>query len=154
MPELGAMATAMAVNVFARGFNGTEGSRSHESLLASLTFQSRKSIRTSTVILATFNVLAALATAAGILYDCYWASKRSSRNFRASYVDAAIVGRGADSDRKLFIRSIHPAETFPLVLAIGIIIQGLIFVAVQGLGLQSLDITGCTLIAQFMFPGM
>jgi hypothetical protein len=29
-------------------------------------------------------VLAALATAARILYDCYWASKRSSRNFKAS----------------------------------------------------------------------
>lgn len=162
------MATAMVVNVLARGFNDTRagvndtgdsndngGSKDHGgSFLANLTFQSRKSIRTSTVILAIFNVLAALAITAGILYDCYWASKRSSRNFRASYVDATIMRRGADSDRKLFIRSIHAADIFPLVLAIGIIVQGLIFVAVQGLGLQSLRISGCTVIAQFMFPGM
>lgn len=49
---------------------------------------------------------------------------------------------------------IHPAETFPLVLSIGIVIQGLIFAAVQGEGLQSLFTVGCSTIAQFMWIGM
>lgn len=49
---------------------------------------------------------------------------------------------------------IHPAETFPLVLSIGIVIQGLIFASVQGQGLGSLSINGCGTIAQIMWIGM
>lgn len=49
---------------------------------------------------------------------------------------------------------IHPAETFPLVLSIGIVFQGLIFAAVQGEGLHSLFTFGCGTIAQFMWIGM
>lgn len=55
--------------------------------------------------------------------------------------------------RKFCVSKIHPAETFPLVLAIGIVIQGLVFAAVQGEGLESLLVTGCGEIAQFMWPG-
>ena len=57
-------------------------------------------------------------------------------------------------DRKFCLSSIHPAETFPLILAIGIVTQGLIFAAVQGTGLKSLSTTGCEVTAQFMWPGM
>lgn len=32
-------------------------------------------------------------------------------------------------------------------------IQGLVFIGVQGTGLSALDTTGCSLIAQFMWPG-
>ena len=54
---------------------------------------------------------------------------------------------------KFCISSIHPAETFPLVLAIGIVVQGLVFAGVQGEGLSALFTTGCEVIAQFMWPG-
>ena len=54
------------------------------SLIASLVFAESKSVRTSTIILAAFNVLAAFTTAASILYDCYWASKRCNPKFKAS----------------------------------------------------------------------
>lgn len=53
-------------------------------LISSLVFAESKSVRTSTIILAAFNVLAAFATAASILYDCYWASKRCNPKFKAS----------------------------------------------------------------------
>jgi hypothetical protein len=56
--------------------------------------------------------------------------------------------------RKFCVSSIHPAETFPLILAIGIIIQGLVFAGVQGMGLEALTTSGCENIAQFMWPGM
>jgi hypothetical protein len=56
--------------------------------------------------------------------------------------------------RKFFILSIHPAETFPLVLSIGIVIQGLVFAGVQGTGLKYLTVKGCGTIAQVMWPGM
>lgn len=55
--------------------------------------------------------------------------------------------------RKFCVSSIHPAETFPLVLAIGIVIQGLVFAGVQGEGLTSLFTSNCKVIAQFMWPG-
>jgi hypothetical protein len=57
-------------------------------------------------------------------------------------------------DSKFCVSSIHPAETFPLVLAIGIVIQGIVFAAVQSQGLSALFTKGCSTIAQFMWPGM
>ncbi|KAH9208353.1 hypothetical protein DL95DRAFT_312022 [Leptodontidium sp. 2 PMI_412] len=115
------------------------GGNSTFNLISNLVFAESKSVRTSTIILATFNILAAFATACSILYDCYWASKRCNPKFKAS---------------KFCVSAIHPAETFPLVLAIGIVIQGLVFAGVQGLGLTSLFATGCGLIAQFMWPAL
>ena len=148
--------------IFDRAANGTKNSTNstgHSSegtaLIESFVFQNSKSIRTSTIILASFNILAAFATAARILYDCYWASKRSNRSFKASWVDAT-PGEKIKLTRssKWFILSIHPAETFPLILSIGIGIQGLVFAGVSGTGLEALFIKGCGTIAQFMWPGM
>lgn len=129
-------------------FNGTWGNmRATDSaasnatglLIKKLVFAESKSVRTSTIILAVFNVLAALATASSILYDCYIASKRCNPKFKAT---------------KFCISKMHPAETFPMILAIGIAIQGLAFVGVQGTGLESLFVKGCSVFAQVMWPGM
>ncbi|EKD16350.1 uncharacterized protein L3040_008450 [Drepanopeziza brunnea f. sp. 'multigermtubi'] len=118
---------------------GSSGN-STSNLISNLVFAESKSVRTSTIILATFNVLAALATASSILYDCYCASKRCNPRLKAS---------------KICVSSIHPAETFPLVLALGIAIQGLVFAGVQGEGLSSLFVQNtCGLIAQFLWPAL
>ncbi|RDL35408.1 uncharacterized protein BP5553_07339 [Venustampulla echinocandica] len=108
-------------------------------LIQRLVFAESKSIRTSTIILGVFNVLAALATATSIIYDCWAASKRCNPKFKAT---------------KLCTRTIHPAETFPLILAIGIAIQGLAFIGVQATGLSSLFTDGCSVIAQYMWPAL
>lgn len=50
-----------------------------------LKFSAAKSIRTSTIILAVFNAIAALATALGILIDSYFRKRRNDRNFRFWY---------------------------------------------------------------------
>lgn len=55
--------------------------------------------------------------------------------------------------RKFFLWAMHPAETFPLVLALGIVVQGVIFAVAQSYGLESLMIDRCSTIAQFVFPG-
>jgi hypothetical protein len=81
----------------ARGLNGTvaalnqtgsstTGRNATLELINSLVFAESKSVRTSTIILAVFNILASAATAGSILYDCYWASKRCNPKFKASYV--------------------------------------------------------------------
>jgi hypothetical protein len=59
----------------------------------------------------------------------------------------------ANNDRKFCVSSIHPAETFPLILAIGVLIQDLAFAGVQGTGLEALTTRNCGLIAQLMLPG-
>ncbi|KAF7889178.1 hypothetical protein EAF00_009478 [Botryotinia globosa] len=123
-------------STFLKDINSSGNNTAAEGIIENLVFAESKSVRTSTIILAAFNVLASFATAASILYDCYWASKRCNPKFKAS---------------KLCVSMIHPAETFPLVLSIGIVIQGLIFAAVQGEGLHSLFTFGCGTIAQFMW---
>ena len=45
-------------------------------------FAAAKSIRTSTVILASFNTVVAFATAVGILADTYYREKRENKGFR------------------------------------------------------------------------
>jgi hypothetical protein len=47
-----------------------------------LKFSPVKSIRTSAIILASFNIIAAFATALGILCESYFRKKRNDRNFR------------------------------------------------------------------------
>ncbi|KFZ18768.1 hypothetical protein V502_03976 [Pseudogymnoascus sp. VKM F-4520 (FW-2644)] len=115
------------------GSDQTESQR----LISSLVFENSKSIRTSTIILASFNGVAAFATAFSILYDCYCTSKRYGNT---------------SSSKKFFLWAMHPAETFPLVLALGIVVQAIIFAVAQSFGLESLMIDRCSTIAQFVFP--
>lgn len=48
-------------------------------------FQAARSIRTSTIILSVFNVVAAFATAVGILWDAYATAKRNNPKFSFRY---------------------------------------------------------------------
>ena len=168
------MADSIAM-VLARGLNGTgafgygTGAQAQRNatgsgrngtatfnLIQNLVFAQSKSVRTSTIILAAFNALAAFATAASILYDCYWSSKRCNPKFRAAYVKIrSSYSKCCELTmvRKFCASQIHPAEAFPLIISIGIFLQGLVFAGVQGTGLSSLFIKGCGTIAQFIWPG-
>lgn len=64
--------------------NRTIGADATAKLISQLVFAESKSIRTSTIILAAFNVLAAFATAISILYDCYWSSRRCNPKYKAT----------------------------------------------------------------------
>lgn len=139
-----------------QGGNSTAMSNSTaRAFIDGLLFAESKSIRTSTVILATFNIIAALATALSILYDAHWAATRSAPSYKKSKYKLQLVGLiSADNkSRRTITDMLHPAETFSLILAIGIVIQGCVFAASQGTGLKSLFTTGCATTAQFMLPG-
>jgi hypothetical protein len=62
-----------------------QGPNATLTLINSLIFSESKSVRTSTMILGSFNILAAFVTASSILYDCYWASKRANGGYKAKY---------------------------------------------------------------------
>jgi hypothetical protein len=51
------------------------------------------------------------------------------------------------------LHNVHPAETFPLALACGAVLQQILFVAVQGTTLHSVFSTQCRSLAMVTFPG-
>ena len=53
-----------------------------------------------------------------------------------------------------FLRTIHPAEVFPLVIAGSIVMQGIIVLGVQGIGLNSVWVGNCGTVSQIVWPGM
>lgn len=53
-----------------------------QTYLNELRFSAAKSIRTSNIILASFNIIAAFATALGILCESYFRKRRNNRSFR------------------------------------------------------------------------
>ncbi|CAK7223088.1 hypothetical protein SEUCBS140593_005120 [Sporothrix eucalyptigena] len=127
-----------STGLFQAGANETQ---QQLQFISELRFAAAKSIRTSTIILAAFNAVAAFATACGILYDAYSTRKRNNKRYRTS------VNRPKTS----FIQA---AELFPLVISIGITVQGIGFSVAQAQGLQSLLSIGCTLVSQFMLPAV
>lgn len=102
-------------------------------------FNAAKSIRTSTIILAVFNTIAAFATALGILIDSYYRKKRNDRSFRF---------------RRNGFTFIPEAEVYPLVLSFCIVVQSITFAVAQSTGLETLFGGGCTLLAQLMLPAV
>ncbi|KUI56765.1 hypothetical protein VP1G_04135 [Cytospora mali] len=121
-----------------------------------LTFATSKSIRTSTIILASFNALAALATALGIIHGCYTYSKRAKRSSSNPSVMEYETKRFSipNPDRPSGLFFIHTVEVFPLVLSSGIAIQSIVFAAAQSIGLQALLGRGCATAAIFTLPAL
>jgi len=101
-------------------------------------FAAAKSIRTSTIILAIFNIIAAFATAVGIIFDSYYRKKRNDKKFRFRQQGFTFVPEG---------------EVYPLVISFCIVVQSITFAVAQSTGLEKLFGTGCTLLAQLMLPG-
>ncbi|KAL2023900.1 hypothetical protein VTK56DRAFT_677 [Thermocarpiscus australiensis] len=118
----------------------TNRTNTQQMFLNELKFAAAKSIRTSAIILATFNIVAAFATALGILCDCYFRERRNNKKFKFR--------------RNAFFNPVPEGEVYPLVLSFGIFIQNITFAGSQATGLDSLFGLGCTTIAQLMLPSI
>lgn len=127
------------------------------------TLSAAKSIRTSTIILAVFNIIAAFATAVGIIFDSYYRKKRNDRKFRFRY---GYPSRNRPAQAGGLLRAVShtphrqhgftfvpECEVYPLVLSFCIVVQSVTFAVAQSTGLEKLFGTGCTLLAQLMLPG-
>ncbi|KAJ4389203.1 hypothetical protein N0V93_006666 [Gnomoniopsis smithogilvyi] len=122
-----------------------------------LKFATSKSIRTSTIILASFNAFAAFITAVGIIHSCRQYNKRMQR--RAS--DPSVLCHEWKAGLELTqsrppsgLFFIHTVEVFPLLLSLGTTVQSITFAAAQSVGLQALLSRGCTIVAIFMLPAL
>ncbi|PKS05271.1 hypothetical protein jhhlp_008642 [Lomentospora prolificans] len=120
-------------------FRGFGGRNSTNTIINQFRFQAAKSIRTSTIILSVFNVVAAAATAVGILWDGYATAKRNDPKYRF---------------RTSAFKCIGSAEAFPLILSCGIVIQGTVFAVAQSTGLKNEQVLGCTIVSQMMLPAV
>lgn len=107
-------------------------------LIQELRFASAKSIRNSTITLAIFNTVAALATVLGILWENYSREKKTK----------------GYSIRRDGINFVSGSDVYPLFLSLGIMVQGIIFAVAQSSGLDNLFTAGCTTIAQSMLPAL
>lgn len=138
----------------ASNFNATKEAAS-QAISNGFKFAASKSIRTSTMILASFNALAAFATALGIIYGCYTYKRRAiRRSSDASVWQSKMESRPAlTPSRPSGLFFIHTVEVYPLVLSLGITIQSITFAAAQSIGLKALLSRGCTVVAIFLLPG-
>ncbi|KAF7543908.1 hypothetical protein G7Z17_g10363 [Cylindrodendrum hubeiense] len=102
-----------------------------------LKFAAAESVRTSIIVLASFNAFAAFVTAAGIFWKSWMTAKRCDPKW---------------NPRTSWLRVIGPAELFPFALSCGIAVQGIVFTISQAKGLEALMILGCTKTSQLMLP--
>ncbi|KAM3465248.1 hypothetical protein NHJ6243_001804 [Beauveria neobassiana] len=110
---------------------------STNAVINQLRFTTSKTVRQSSIILASFNAVVGLVLALGIFGDCYWSAKRADPKMKLRTSMYKIIG---------------PMNIFPFTLAIGIFIQGIITAVEQSKGLQGLLILGCLPISQVMLP--
>ncbi|KAG6009633.1 hypothetical protein E4U21_001697 [Claviceps maximensis] len=115
---------------FDHHFNGSSP------FMTSLLFQDPNSARTLLIILASSNALAGAVTAAGIYLDCYHKSRNENPGLEL---------------KSSFWKLVGPAETFPFVLSVSIVGQGIVFAVVQAFGLQLSITVGSYLIIPYLY---
>ncbi|KAL9609744.1 MAG: hypothetical protein Q9167_005514 [Letrouitia subvulpina] len=98
--------------------------------------QDGKQFDLAILVLATVNVGAALLMILNIVYDARntirW--RRTSRNFKPAM-------------------SVHPAEVFPLIISITIVIQGVVFIVVQSRA-KTIVMKDCSTTSQIVWPAL
>lgn len=88
---VGSRADELSVETGAGSSNGFRFQTNSTSAFSNeLEFAAAKSVRTSIVILASFNAIAAFTTAIGIYWDCYSSAKRRDPHFRLRYTCHAL----------------------------------------------------------------
>lgn len=119
---------------------GTSWSPSNQTrmLIKNLQLAQIQTLRTMHVTLGAFSLALTLLIVIRILHDAR----------RVSSMQVTLRPRIFG-----FLTNVHPAETFPLVLASGIAIQEIVFVTVQSTALDSLIVSGCRGAAMAVFPG-
>ncbi|KAF2015344.1 hypothetical protein BU24DRAFT_450080 [Aaosphaeria arxii CBS 175.79] len=128
----------MTLNVSAVREVPWTASNGTRALIANLQLQQVQTLRTMHLTLGAFSLALALLTVHRIISD-------------ARRVAAVQVSQ--KKQRFGLLQCVHPAETFPLVLACGAVIQQTIFVSVQSTSLRSVLSNNCRGLAMITFPG-
>ncbi|KAI4267483.1 MAG: hypothetical protein L6R38_008238 [Xanthoria sp. 2 TBL-2021] len=97
------------------------------------------------LVLAVVNVTAACGIISTILYDAHVLAKLRSLSTKPYTSSSHGISRR--------VVDIHPAEILPLAVSIAITVQGIIYIIVQSIGLQTL-VADCEVIAQVVWPAL
>ncbi|KAI4693842.1 hypothetical protein J4E85_008242 [Alternaria conjuncta] len=114
-------------------------SNTTRTLIASLQLQQVQTLRTTHLTLGAFSLALTLLTVHRIVSD----ARR-----------AAALQVLPRKKRFNALHNVHPAETFPLALACGAVLQQIIFVSVQGTTLHSVFSRSCRGLAMVTFPAI
>ncbi|KAF2648581.1 hypothetical protein K491DRAFT_708629 [Lophiostoma macrostomum CBS 122681] len=106
-------------------------------VIASLQLAQIQTLRTMHLTLGAFSLALALLTIHRIISDAR----------RVAAIQVPLRNK-----RFAFLQGVHTAETFPLVLACGAVIQQIVFVAVQSTSLNSFFARGCRGLAMITYP--
>ncbi|KAI9685570.1 MAG: hypothetical protein M1822_004428 [Bathelium mastoideum] len=118
--------------------NAQPGSKTQQ-LIAELLLNNFQNIRTVHLVLSGFSIAASLLVILGIFNDARKAAK----------FEVALRPR-----RFGFFTKVHPAEVLPLALSVAIIIQQIVFLAVQASGMGSILVQGCIKTSQVVWPAI
>ncbi|KAF2443661.1 hypothetical protein P171DRAFT_42194 [Karstenula rhodostoma CBS 690.94] len=129
----------MTLNTTAVRENPWTSQNATRTLIGSLKLAQVQTLRTMHLTLGAFSLALVLLTVHRIISD----AKR-----------AAALRVPLRKVRFAALRNVHPAETFPLVLATGAVIQQVIFVAVQSTSLSSVLSNQCRGLAMITLPAI
>ncbi|CAI6334010.1 unnamed protein product [Periconia digitata] len=130
----------MTLNTTAANTNTSWMSNSStRSIIASLQLAQVQTLRTMHMTLGAFSLAMLMLTVLRIVSD----AKR-----------AAALATPLRKRRFSALSNVHPAETFPLVLACGAVIQQIFFVSVQSTALSSVLSNNCRGLAMITFPAI
>ncbi|KAF2028580.1 hypothetical protein EK21DRAFT_101751 [Setomelanomma holmii] len=108
-------------------------------LIASLQLQQVQTLRTMHLTIGAFSLALALLTLHRIISDAR----------RAAALQVTLKKKKFNA-----LHNVHPAETFPLALASGVVIQQIIFVAAQSTSLHSVLSNQCRGLSMATFPAI
>ncbi|KAF2633436.1 hypothetical protein BU25DRAFT_5500 [Macroventuria anomochaeta] len=129
----------VSLNTSAVSDVSSTSTNSTRAVIASLQLAQVQTLRTMHLALGVFSLALALLTVHRILSDAR----------RAAALQVTLRKQRFNS-----LQNVHPAETFPLALACGVVLSQIIFVAVQGTTLHSVLSSSCRMLAMVTYPAI
>jgi hypothetical protein len=131
---------------------------SHQThLILELLRETQVKYGTSTILLVTFNMTSASIVVGLVLYDAWCLAKRSLPPKTRCVQFPSVSGREITFNRHRrmvkLLEMVHPAEVVPLSISMAILAQGVVFLAVQAVGVGNITGQNCRGVGQVVFPG-
>ncbi|KAF9701500.1 hypothetical protein EKO04_000206 [Ascochyta lentis] len=129
----------VSLNTSAVSETSWTSTNSTRAVIASLQLAQVQTLRTMHLALGVFSLACALSTVYRIVSDAR----------RAAALQVTLR-----KQRFNCLQNVHPAETFPLALASGVVLSQIIFVSVQGTTLHSVLSNSCRMLAMITYPAI
>jgi hypothetical protein len=149
---------ARPLHYSAKEFKSSNGTLSDDlrKLVTKLLIKNSEQHRDAIIITTVFSVVAALLVIYSILRDAFKVQDGEAYSPAQWVFMRGFARIGTDilsRRRRGFLRILNPAEVFPFTVAVGNVLQGLIFIGVQAAGLKGFWASRCRLTSELVWPG-